>query len=69
MANDKCRPPYVDFYLERKPTKVKWCCPRCENENVDDYDTFDPEEIWYGNPQVECGVCGFEARLGEIDYD
>lgn len=61
--------PEVDYYLERTWTAVRWECPRCGAENQEDYDLYDPEEIWYGNPQTECKECGLEVRLGEKDYD
>lgn len=59
----------VDYFIRSKWTTVDWECPHCGCENSEDYDTFDDEDIWYGNPTTECSVCGAEVRLGDKDYD
>lgn len=58
----------VDYYLHQKWTAVGWECPYCGETNEEDYDLFDEEEIWYGNPVTCCRECGREVRLGDKDY-
>ena len=59
----------VDYYLSSQWTTVDWECPFCGHKNEEDYNTFDSDEIWYGNPIVTCSECGADVKLGDKDYD
>lgn len=49
--------------------KVKMDCPYCDTENIVSADTFDDEELWYGQiVEQECEYC-HNYFLVEINDD